>query len=110
MPNFVCEICDFVCCKESNMKKHLSTRKHHGNLMETGSSSKKMPKNAETPHDYRCEKCDRNRFFSKLLESGISPDEAVIQWRDTEYSKSFQKRIVQLFNSYEFYKFDIWRL
>jgi hypothetical protein len=60
MPNFVCEICDFVCCKESNMKKHLSTRKHHGNLMETGSSSKKMPKNAETPHDYRCEKCDRN--------------------------------------------------
>ena len=57
-----------------------------------------------------CEKCDRNRFFSKLLESGISPDEAVIQWRDTEYSKSFQKRIVQLFNSYEFYKFDIWRL
>ena len=60
MPNFVCEICDFVCCKESNMKKHLSTRKHHGNLMETGLSSKKMPKNAAVSHDYRCVKCDRN--------------------------------------------------
>ena len=56
----MCEICDFVCCKESNMKKHLSTRKHHGNLVETESSSKKMPKNAETPYDYRCVKCNRN--------------------------------------------------
>ena len=39
------------------MKKHLSTRKHHGNLVEIESSSKKMPKNAETPHDYRCAIC-----------------------------------------------------
>jgi hypothetical protein len=28
--------------------------------MEIGLSSKKMPKNATTPHDYRCVNCDRN--------------------------------------------------
>ena len=58
MPYFVCEICDFVCFKESNMNKHLSTRKHQGNLVETELSSKKMPKNAEHSHDYRCAICN----------------------------------------------------
>ena len=38
---FVCEICDFKCCKESNYKNHLETIKHK-RLTET---SKKMPKN-----------------------------------------------------------------
>ena len=57
MPNFVCKICDFICYKESNLHKHLSTRKHHGNLVETEMSSKKMPKNATTSHDYRCANC-----------------------------------------------------
>ena len=59
MPKFICELCDFVSSKESNLHKHFSTRKHHGNVMEIGLSSKKMPKNATTPHDYRCVKCDR---------------------------------------------------
>lgn len=60
MPNFFCEICDFVSSKESNLHKHFSTRKHHGNVMEIMLSSKKMPKNATTSHDYRCANCDRN--------------------------------------------------
>jgi len=60
MPNFFCEICDFVSSKESNLHKHFSTRKHHGNVMEIVLSSKKMPKNATTSHDYRCANCDRN--------------------------------------------------
>ena len=38
--NFVCELCDFKCCKESNYKKHIETIKHK-RLAET---SKKMPK------------------------------------------------------------------
>jgi len=59
MPNFVCELCDFVSSKESNLHKHFSTRKHHGNVMEIVLSSKKMPKNATISHDYRCAKCDR---------------------------------------------------
>ena len=59
MPKFICELCDFVSSKESNLHKHFSTRKHHGNVMEIVLSSKKMPKNATTPHDYRCVNCDR---------------------------------------------------
>jgi hypothetical protein len=59
MPNFVCEICDFVSSKESNLHKHFSTHKHHGNVMEIVLSSKKMPKNAAISHDYRCANCDR---------------------------------------------------
>ena len=37
--NFVCKLCDFKCCKESNYKKHLDTNKHN-RLHET---TKKMP-------------------------------------------------------------------
>lgn len=59
MPKFICELCDFVSSKESNLHKHFYTRKHHGNVMEIVLSSKKMPKNATTPHDYRCANCDR---------------------------------------------------
>jgi len=36
---FVCEICDFKCCKESNYKKHLETIKHK----RVTESNKKMP-------------------------------------------------------------------
>jgi hypothetical protein len=27
-PNFVCEICDYTCCKKSDINKHLLTKKH----------------------------------------------------------------------------------
>jgi len=37
--NFVCELCDFKCCKESNYKIHIETNKHK-RLHET---TKKMP-------------------------------------------------------------------
>ena len=59
MPEFICELCDFVSCKESNMQKHLSTRKHHGRVMEIELSRQKMPKNAVVSHDYRCKICDK---------------------------------------------------
>ena len=60
MPKFICELCDFVSSKESNLHKHFSTRKHQERVVEIVLSSKKMPKNAATSHDYRCVKCDRN--------------------------------------------------
>ena len=60
MPKLICDLCDFVSSKESNMQKHLSTHKHHSKVMEIVSSSKKMPKNATNPQEYRCVKCDRN--------------------------------------------------
>lgn len=38
-PIFICKLCDFKCCKESNYKKHLDTNKHN-RLHDT---TKKMP-------------------------------------------------------------------
>ena len=29
--NFICELCDYKCFKESDYKKHLATRKHLNN-------------------------------------------------------------------------------
>jgi hypothetical protein len=60
MPKFICELCEFVSSKESNLHKHFSTRKHQERVVEIVLSSKKMPKNATTSHDYRCVKCDRH--------------------------------------------------
>lgn len=57
-----------------------------------------------------CEKCDRNAYFIGLLNQSITPDEAVKLWRETDYSRNFQKRIIKLFLSYQFDNFEIWRL
>ena len=40
---FVCDYCDFICFKESNYNKHLTTRKH---ILLTN-PNKKMPKKVE---------------------------------------------------------------
>ena len=42
-PIFICEKCDFKCCKESEYKRHANTNKH--NLLIA--TTKKTPKNAE---------------------------------------------------------------
>jgi hypothetical protein len=59
MPKFICEFCDFVSSKESNLQKHFSTRKHRDKVMEIESSSEKMPKNAIVSYEHRCMFCDR---------------------------------------------------
>jgi len=64
MPEFICELCDFVSCKESNLQKHFSTRKHQERVMEIELSRQKMPKNAVVSHDYKCAKCGIS-FVSK---------------------------------------------
>ena len=48
---FTCDICDFICSKESNYKAHLLTRKH--NL--STNSTEKQPKNAE----FACDECGK---------------------------------------------------
>jgi len=50
MPFFVCEICDFTCCKESNYKKHIETNKHK----RVTESNKKMPKTEEQTFNCIC--------------------------------------------------------
>jgi hypothetical protein len=82
MPEFICELCDFVSCKESNLRKHFSTRKHQERVMETESSSQKMPKNAVVSHDYRCKICDKEFATNsglwkhkKVCINAVSPNE-----------------------------------
>ena len=48
---FTCNVCDFICSKESNYNAHLLTRKH--NL--STKSTEKMPKNAE----FACDECGK---------------------------------------------------
>ena len=58
---FTCEICDFVCSKESNYTIHLMTRKHK--LLTT--TNEKMPKNAAIKlHECSCGK--KYKFASSL--------------------------------------------
>ena len=59
--NFECITCSFSCSKESDYKRHLSTRKHKNETFETIVKQKHVDKNAEkrqkTPLEYQCEKC-----------------------------------------------------
>ena len=41
---FICEKCDFKCCKKSNYEKHLTTRKHQMDDNELHKKEQKMPK------------------------------------------------------------------
>src|SRR5210317_939936 len=41
---FICEKCNFKCCKKSNYEKHLTTRKHYNNDNELHKKEQKMPK------------------------------------------------------------------
>ena len=44
---FICEKCDFKCCKQSNYEKHLITRKHQMNDKSSQNDDKQMPKKYE---------------------------------------------------------------
>ena len=49
---FVCEICDFQCCKESDYNRHILTRKHEI----LTNPNEKTPKNAEKVYQCDCGK------------------------------------------------------
>ena len=59
--NFCCKYCDFVCSKQSNFSKHLSTRKHISNA----EGYKKMPENAGNI-ECECECGKKYAFLSGL--------------------------------------------
>ena len=59
--NFECKYCDFVCSKQSNYSKHLSTRKHIVNA----EGYKKMPENAGNI-ECECECGKKYAFLSGL--------------------------------------------
>jgi ferritin len=60
--NFVCELCDFKCCKESNYKKHLETNKHN-RLHQT---TKKMP--SHESKDFICICGNKYRHHTSLAK------------------------------------------
>ena len=62
-PIFICEICDFKCCKESEYKRHAKTNKH--NLLI--SANKKTPKNAEAPKSQFVCVCGNEYKFASSL-------------------------------------------
>jgi len=63
---FICEMCDFKCCKNSNFNKHILTAKHIFKSQGTNKNiyiSKKMP---ETQENFTC-KCGKNyKYYSGL--------------------------------------------
>ena len=57
---YICEKCDFKCCKKSNYNIHLSTRKHKINYTELHKKELKMPKK------YQCS-CGKEYIFRQGL-------------------------------------------
>jgi len=71
---FICEMCDFICSKQSNYDKHILTPKHkkrYKMIQKDTISCEKMPKNAET---YICD-CGKSYQY----HSGL--------WRHKKYCK-----------------------
>jgi hypothetical protein len=49
-PKFICDNCDFICCKQSNYDSHLLTRKHQNRIKPNIFNSKNAPKIFECPY------------------------------------------------------------
>ena len=73
---YECNLCNFICCKNSNYLKHLSTRKHklmtkHDNF---------VPKNSVSYICNKCNKCYKYRqglsLHKKKCQSGVTSQDA----------------------------------
>ena len=93
--NFVCELCDFKCCKESNYKKHIETIKHK-RLAET---SKKMPKDGSKSFVCICgNKYNHSSSLAKHKKTCITIDTPadtthVLEIKETEIYKQMHEQI-----------------
>jgi hypothetical protein len=93
--NFVCELCDFKCCKESNYKKHVDTIKHK-RLAET---SKKMPKDVSKSFVCICgNKYNHSSSLAKHKKTCITIDTSadttpVLEIKETEIYKQMHEQI-----------------
>jgi hypothetical protein len=92
---FVCEICDFKCCKESNYKKHIETIKHK-RLTET---NKKMPKDESKSFVCICgNKYNHKSSLAKHKRTCITIDTSadttpVLEIKETEIYKQMHEQI-----------------
>jgi len=57
--NFICELCDFKCCKKGDYKRHILTLKHKNNEIDTQNTSKNIK-------EYICECGSTYKFHSGL--------------------------------------------
>jgi hypothetical protein len=93
--NFVCELCDFKCCKESNYKKHIETNKHK-RLTET---NKKMPNTEHKTFVCICgNKYNHSSSLAKHKKTCITIDTPadttpVLEIKETEMYKQMHEQI-----------------
>ena len=63
---FICELCDFKCCKESDWERHLLTRKHKKNDKMMTMDDNFTPKNAEVTKNFVCS-CGKDYIYRQGL-------------------------------------------
>jgi len=62
-PKFVCQPCDFKCCRNAEYERHLSTGKHHSQSQGYQNDIKKHQKNTE--NIFSCDNCGKKyKFYS----------------------------------------------
>ena len=64
--NFVCELCDFKCCKRSDWNRHINTLKHLNANKMLENANIFTPKNADTL-TFICKKCNKDFKHSSSL-------------------------------------------
>ena len=63
---FVCEFCDFTCCKRSEFDIHLSRPKHTNNMKRIQKDTKKLQQFTETIEEYICDCGNKYKHHSGL--------------------------------------------
>ncbi len=58
---FTCEICHYICSKESDYNKHLATRKHNNTYINLQNI------NEQSPKLYTCSYCNKGYTFRQSL-------------------------------------------
>jgi hypothetical protein len=64
--NFICDLCDFKCCKSSEYKRHLITRKHLNATKMLTNATILAPQNAEIVI-FTCKTCNKQFKHSPSL-------------------------------------------
>jgi hypothetical protein len=68
--NYICERCDYVCCKKDSYTKHLNTAKHKNNV-----KCEKVAKvSKEFAKKFECKICDYNTFNKSDYTKHLSTD------------------------------------
>jgi len=89
---YECNLCNFICCKNSNYLKHLSTRKH--NLMTKNDNF--VPKNADQYICNNCNKCYKYRQGLSLHKKKCHSSVLSVATHDTINNFVLDKELIML--------------